>query len=84
MSPVSCRAPDLCGGTGRAIAINKGAQIAEGIRCHELSQRGVKDVKVDQLLRTGSLRRFIPRQTRWKICAGFGEFTAKAHKRERI
>lgn len=74
----------MCGGTGRAIAINKGAQIAEGIRCHELSRRGVKDVNVDQLLRTRSLPRFIPGQTRQKICAGFGEFTAKAHKRERI
>lgn len=64
--------------------MNKGAQIAEGIRCHELSRRGVKDVNVDQLLRTRSLPRFIPGQTRQKICAGFGEFTAKAHKRERI
>lgn len=80
MSAVGCRSPDLCRETRRSTAINMWTQIVRGITRCVLSQRSVKDINMNEHLRTGNLPRFIPC---WKICAAFGEFTEKAHKRER-
>lgn len=64
VSALSCRSPDLHSETQPSLAINMWTQVVQGVTRHELPQRSMKDINMDESLRTGSSPRLMLKDLR--------------------